>query len=95
MALWHKAPKLGEMAFKQNFFRNGNKVTWDSYDSFPICILGEKFRPEGKKVANGTNYSPDVRALFKEKIKRTQFKSLIWCSYRKNFEHDLLYEERA
>ena len=71
VALWHKAPRLGEMAFKQNFYRMGNKVTWDTYDSFPICILGEKFRPEGKKVANGTNYSPDVRALFKEKIKRT------------------------
>lgn len=49
----------------------GNKVTWDTHDSFPICVLGEKYRPEGKKVANGTNYSPDIRALFKEKIKRT------------------------
>ena len=73
----------------------GNKVTWDAHDSYPICVLGEKFRPEGKKATNGANYNPQVRALFKEKIKRTQVKSLIWVSYRKNFERELLYEERA
>jgi len=62
VALWNKAPKLGEMAFKHNFSRNGNKVTWDNSDSFPICVLGEKHRPEVKKIANGQYYPPDIKA---------------------------------
>jgi len=72
----------------------GVKVTWDTYDSFPICVLGEKFRPE-KKLPNGQNHPASIRALYKERIKRTQFKSLIWATYRKNFAKELLFEERS
>jgi hypothetical protein len=34
----------------------GIKVTWETHDSYPICVLGEKFRPE-KKLPSGQNHS--------------------------------------
>jgi len=48
-----------------------------------------------EKPKVGAKYSKEEKAIFKEMIKHTYFKSLIWSSYRKNFEKELLYEDRC
>ena len=48
----------------------GNKVSWDTYDSYPVCLVGEKYRPENKPQ-NGQNYPAQIKTIFREKIKCT------------------------
>ena len=93
-SIWHKASGLNARAYKIQFGIMGAKVTYDAYDSYPLCLMGEKFRPE-RKPAAGQSYPSQDKKEFKEKIKYSYFKSLIWSSYRKGFEKELLHEERS
>lgn len=67
----------------------GEKVRFDHHDSFPICLLGVKFKPE-KKPFGGQNYNKDIKKRYKNMIKTKQFESIIWCSYRNKLDHDIL-----
>ena len=43
--LWHKAPALNAQAYKIQFQKQGEKVDYEMFYSYPICLLGCKFRP--------------------------------------------------
>lgn len=87
--LWHKAPVLNINTYKIQFSMQGEKVSFDHNDSYPICLLGVKFKPEKKPMA-GQNYSKDIKKRYKTMIKTKFFESIIWCSYRNKLENDIL-----
>lgn len=87
--LWHKAPVLNINTYKIQFGMQGEKVRYDHHDSYPICLLGVKFKPE-KKPFGGQNYAKNIKKYYKKLIKTNYFESLIWCSYRNKLEKEIL-----
>ena len=79
---------LNAPAYKIQFSRQGEEVTFIDDKCFPIHILGFKFEVKNKmdKV--------DFQEI-KKNIKENYFRSLIWCSYRKNINPPLLSDERS
>ena len=87
--LWHKAPVLNINSYKIQFGMQGEKLRYDHHDSYPICLLGVKFKPEHRPLG-GQNYAKNVKKYYKKMIKTNFFESLIWCSYRNKLEQDIL-----
>lgn len=87
--IWHKAPALNINTYRIQFGMQGEKVRFDHHDSYPICLLGIKFKPE-KKTYAGQNYNNDIKNRYKTMIKTKYFENLIWCSYRNKMENDIL-----
>lgn len=61
-----------EFAYKQAFKIQGDKVTFDRIDSYPIQLLGCKFKPDASDFeANTEVFAPQVRddmtTIIKEK----------------------------
>lgn len=84
-----KAPVLNINAYKIQFGMQGEKVRYDHHDSYPICLLGVKFKPENKPFG-GQNYAKNIKKYYKKMIKTNFFESLIWCSYRNKLDQDIL-----
>lgn len=90
--IWHKAPVLNINSYKIQFTMQGEKVRYDHHDSYPICLLGVKFKPENKPFG-GQNYAKNIKKYYKKMIKTNFFESLIWCSYRNKLEKDILSDQ--
>lgn len=86
---WHGVPNFNIKAYRMQFYNQGQKVRYDLHDSYPIFVLGVKFKPE-KSTFGNQNYSKEVKVRFKKMVKTQYFESLIWCSYRNKLEHNIL-----
>ena len=67
-------------------------MKYDQQDSYPLFVLGCKFRPE-KKIQPGQKYSKTEKKYLKTRIKKQYFHSLIWSTYRRNFVQGLLSDQ--
>lgn len=57
--MWYKAPALNKNTYKIQFGIQGEKVRFHLHNSYPMFILGVKFKPE-IKTYGGQNYSKDI-----------------------------------
>jgi hypothetical protein len=71
------------------FTRQGDKVSYDQWDSYPIFMLGCKFQTH-TVLRRGQAITKTEKKELKLKIKKQFFYSLIWSTYRRNFEQGLL-----
>ena len=65
--MWHKAPALNINTYKIQFTMQGEKVRFDQHDSYPICMMGVKFKPD-KKPLGGQKYSKDVKNKYSAQL---------------------------
>ena len=49
---WHGVPNFNIKAYRMQFYNQGQKVRYDLHDSYPIFVLGVKFKPEKSTFGN-------------------------------------------